>query len=72
MTQPKSIWINLDEKEVDVTYLDKRFSEKGYHFIKKDIKKDEDLTIEMARNIDVIISILEPWNKKTLNNKGRT
>ena len=72
MTQPKSIWINLDEKEVDVTYLDKRFSEKGYHFIKKDIKKDEDLTIEMAKNIDVIISILEPWNKKTLNSiKGK-
>ena len=32
-----TIWLNLDEKKVDVTYLDQRFQEKGYTFLKKPI-----------------------------------
>ncbi len=61
------IWMNLDEEKVDVTYLDKRFSDKGYEFIKKAIPHgDEETTIQMAEQVDVVISSWEPWNERTL------
>lgn len=63
-----TIWLNLDEKKVDVSCLDRHFAEKGYHFIKKPVSaKDEDSTINMARQADIVISTWEPWNERTLN-----
>lgn len=62
-----TIWLDLDETKVDVTYLDKRFSEKGYHFIKKQVPAgDEEAAIEMGKKADIVISTWEPWNDRTL------
>lgn len=63
----KTIWLNLDETKVDVTYLDKRFGEKGYVFLKCPIPAgDEEKTIEMGLRADAVISTWEPWNERTL------
>lgn len=62
-----TIWLNLDEKKVDVTCLDKRFAEKGYRFIKQPIPPgDEEETLRMAAQADIVISTWEPWNQRTL------
>lgn len=63
----KTIWLNLDENKVDVTYLDKRFQESGYEFLKVPITPgDEEKTIEMGKKADVVISTWEPWNDHTI------
>lgn len=63
----KTVWLNLDENKVDVTYLDKRFAESGYEFIKCPIDTgDEEKTIEMGKKADAVISTWEPWNERTL------
>lgn len=63
----KTIWLNLDSEKVDVTYLDKRFAEKGWNFIKKLTPAgDEEAAIEMGLQADAVISTWEPWNKRTL------
>lgn len=63
----KTVWLNLDENKVDVTYLDKRFLESGYNFIKYPIDpEDETKTIEMGNKADAVISTWEPWNDRTL------
>ena len=62
-----TIWLNLDEQKVDVTCLDRRFAEKGYHFIKKPVPAgDEAAAIEMGSQADIVISTWEPWNVRTL------
>lgn len=66
MNSQKTIWINLDETKVDITYLDERFKEKGYHFIKKAVSSTEENAILMGSQADAIISTSEPWNKNTL------
>lgn len=63
-----TIWLNLDEKKVDVTYLDQRFQEKGYTFLKKPIPAGDEMeAIEMGKQADIVISTWEPWNATTLN-----
>lgn len=63
----KTIWLNLDSQKVDVTFLNRRFEELGYTFIKKPISPgDEALTIEMGLKADAVISTWEPWNERTL------
>lgn len=63
----RTVWLNLDENKVDVTYLDQRFQELGYEFIKYPIESgDEKKTIEMGRKADAVISTWEPWNERTL------
>lgn len=63
----KTIWLNLDETKVDVTYLDGRFAEKGYEFIKCPVEAgNEEKTIEMGLKADAVISTWEPWNERTL------
>ncbi len=66
MNSQKTIWINLDETKVDITYLDERFKEKGYHFIKKAVSPTEENAILMGSQADAIISTSEPRNKNTL------
>lgn len=62
-----TIWLNLDDQKVDVTYLDARFAQKGYTFLKKPIPSgDEEMTIEMGKQADIVISTWEPWNERTL------
>lgn len=66
-TMSVTIWLNLDETKVDVTCLDRRFEEKGYHFIKKPVPAgDEAAAIEMGSKADIVISTWEPWNAHTL------
>lgn len=69
----KTIWLNLDSEKVDISYLEKRFEEKGYTFIKQPIAtRDEEATIEMGKKADVVISTWEPWNERTLKEvKGK-
>lgn len=63
----KTVWLNLDEREVDVTYLDERFEKSGYRFLKCPIPSgDEEKTIEMGKQADAVISTWEPWNERTL------
>lgn len=66
MENQKTIWINLDETKVDITYLDKRFEERGYRFVKKAVAPTEENAILMGGQADAIISTSEPWNKNTL------
>lgn len=62
-----TIWLDLDDQKVDVTCLDRRFAEKGYHFIKKQVPAgDEAAAIEMGTQADIVISTWEPWNASTL------
>lgn len=62
-----TIWLNLDDQKVDVTCLDQRFEEKGYHFIKKPVPPgDEAAAMEMGSQADIVISTWEPWNARTL------
>lgn len=68
----KTIWLNLDSQKVDVSFLNRRFEELGYTFIKKPISPgDEALTIEMGLKADAVISTWEPWNERTLG-AGKT
>lgn len=66
MSNQKTVWVNLDEKKVDMTYLDKRFEEKGYRLIKKAVAPTEENAVLMGSQADAIVSISEPWNKNTL------
>ncbi len=67
-----TIWINLDPQKVDLTCLEQRFAGK-YHFIEKAIPgNDPKAVLEQAKQADVVISILEKWDKKQLEAvKGR-
>lgn len=63
----KTVWLNLDENKVDVTYLDERFEKSGYEFIKHPVEPgNEEQTIEFGKKADVVISTSEPWNERTL------
>lgn len=63
----KTVWLNLDENKVDVTYLDERFEKSGYEFIKHPVETgNEEQTIEFGKKADVVISTSEPWNERTL------
>ena len=64
----KKIWINLDETKVDITYLDQKFAQQDYEFIKCPIAPDdEERTIELGSQCDAVISTWEPWNERTLH-----
>lgn len=61
------VWVNLDPKKVDVSYLYQQFEEMGCDFEAEEIpNNDPKLLIEKAKNVDVVVAAMEPWNEKTL------
>lgn len=61
------IWLNLDPKKVDVSYLYDKFEEMGCDFEAEAIPdNDPILLVEKAKNADVVIATMEPWNETTL------
>ncbi len=61
------IWLNLDPKKVDVSYLYKAFDEMGCDFEAEAIPDNHPkLLVEKAKNADIVIATMEPWDKETL------
>lgn len=62
------IWLNLDPKKVDVNYLYKAFTEMGCDFEAEEIPDGNPaFLVEKAKNVDIVIATMEPWNKETLS-----
>lgn len=62
----QTIWINVDPAKVDLSYLEKQFSEK-YNFVAKAIPGNRpELVREQALKSDVVISTLEKWDEALL------
>lgn len=63
----KKVWVNLDPNKVDVSYLEKRLKDSGFDVVYKVIYADDEMgTIEMASQVDAVVSVSEQWNEKTL------
>lgn len=61
------VWLNLDPEKVDVSYLYEKFGEMGCDFEAEAIPdNDPALLVERAKNADVVIATMEPWNETTL------
>ena len=61
------IWLNLDPQKVDVSYLYSKFEEMGCDFEAEAIpNNDPDLLIKKAKNVDIVVATMEPWNETTL------
>ena len=61
------IWLNLDPQKVDVSYLYQKFDEMGCSFEAEAIPgNDPKLLEEKAKNVDVVLATMEPWNEETL------
>lgn len=61
------VWLNLDPEKVDVSYLYEKFEEMGCDFEAEAIPdNDPALLVEKAKNVDVVVATMEPWNETTL------
>ena len=66
MSEPKTVWVNLDPRNVDLTPIVSRCEKAGYRCITKDIGTDTAKAVEMALQADAIVSIGEQWNQDSL------
>lgn len=63
----KTIWLNLDPEKVDVTHLEKRFSQMGCKFIAQAAENnDREKVLSLAGQADVVIATMEPWDEEAL------
>lgn len=60
------IWMNIDPKSVDVSYLEKHFSDKCIFLAKAVAADDKKQIRDMAGCSDIIISGIEKWDAATL------
>lgn len=61
----QKIWINIDPKQVDFTYLEQHFAGRCT-ILAKAVGKDPGQYIPLAQDADIIIGGMEPWNEETL------
>lgn len=62
------VWLNLNPEKVDVSYLYDKFESMGCDFEAEAIPdNDPVLLVEKAKNADIVIAAMEPWNETTLN-----
>lgn len=61
----QKIWINIDPKQVDFTYLEQHFAGRCT-ILAKAVGKDPSQYIPLAQDADIIIGGMEPWNDETL------
>lgn len=62
----KKIWINLDPEQVDFSYLEDHFSGRCSILAKK-AGRDPALFIPLAKEADIVIGGMEPWNEANLS-----
>ena len=61
------VWLNLDPKKVDVSYLYEQFEKMGCDFEAEEIcNNDPRLLVERAKKADIVVATMEPWNEETL------
>lgn len=66
MSREKVVWVNHNPEKVDLVYLANRVTGAGHQFIAKEISPDEEEVIRTVKDVDVIVSAFEPWNRRTL------
>ncbi|MCK0087208.1 3-phosphoglycerate dehydrogenase [[Clostridium] symbiosum] len=63
----KTVWINLEETQVDTSTLKKRLTDAGFDVRYRTVSADDTAgIIEQGRRADAVVSTAERWNEATL------
>ena len=63
----KTVWINLEETQVDTSTLKKRLTDAGFDVRYRTVSADDTAgIIEQGRQADAVVSTAERWNEATL------
>lgn len=67
LAMKKTVWVNLDPKQVDLTPLRAYCETAGHRFASEDVGTDPGRVLEMGKMADAIVSIGETWGEAELS-----